>query len=173
MKKKYLALFCACLMALSLTACGGGTLEVPETGTPEATKAPESVKPTGYTVMLNGTELFIGLDMKTVYDKIGETAKISETGSCKYEGTEKEYKFAHVTVTAIIEGDVERIFSISFEDDLISTKEGVAIGDPVSKITVKYGAPETEGSYIYKKDNMFVMFTVKNDEVATVLYTEP
>ncbi len=172
MKKKFLALVCAGLMALSFAACGDSTLVVDD---PEPTEAPagnNAIKPTGYAIKLNDVDLFIGQNMKAVYDKIGETAQISESGSCKYDGIDKEYKFAHVTVTAIIEGAVERVFAISFDDDLIATTEGVRIGDPASAISVKYGAPQSEGSYVYKKDGMYIQFTVKNDEVATILYTE-
>ncbi len=173
MKKRLLTLLFAGVMALSFTACGDDKLVVDT-----ISKAPEqtenttgnTIKPSGYVVKINNVELFIGQNMKGVYDKIGETASIRESGSCKYDGTEKEYKFAHLTVTAIIEGDVERIFTISLDDDMVATEEGVRIGDSVSLVSVKYGA--STGGYSYKKDNMSLSFTIKNDEVTDILYAE-
>lgn len=178
MRKKILTVLLAVTIVAGFTACGSDDddiLKVSYDSTSvNETKdnlEDETIKTTGYTINVGGVDLFMGLDMKKVVDKISEKATTRVSGSCKYDGDEIEYKYNGVTVTALIEGDVEKVYSITLDNDLVKTKEGINIGASISAVVATYGEPEESGVYKYKKDDMVLMFLAENDEVASIIYT--
>ena len=64
------------------------------------------------------------------------------------------------------------ISTIIFKDDVITTTEGVGIGDSVDKVMEVYGedGSNEDGMLVFEKDGMKLCFIIQDDTVASVEY---
>lgn len=105
-------------------------------------------------------------------EKYGEEIEYSEIASCAFEGLDKTYKYDHYEITTFPDGDKDKIFSIYFLDENVSTKEGVKISDSYDDMVQAYGTSYTqEGNvYTYIKGKTKLEFIVENDVITSIEY---
>ena len=106
-------------------------------------------------------------------DIFGEELTYSEVPSCAGQGTDKVYNYGSYEITAYQDGDQEKIYSVYFIDDQITTTEGVKISDDSSVMFEKYGDnyEQTGNQYTYTSGNVELSFIVENDFVTSITYT--
>ena len=70
-------------------------------------------------------------------------------------------------------GQGEKIYSVYFIDDQITTTEGVKISDDKSVMLEKYGESyeQTGNQYTYKSGNVLLAFIIENDFITSITYS--
>lgn len=184
--KKLIAMILALTMVLCLTACGGEE-EAPADQTiggsvTEATKGAEQTEaPTeGEAEVVPGGAVFAftyeGVDIIPAepFDasKLPEAVSVYEVPSCALEGTDNVYNYETFEVTAYDEGDGEFVYSIYFIDPNLTTNEGLALGDDLTKAVDLYGESyeEVDGEYVYTNANTQLRLIVENEVVVSIEY---
>ena len=106
-------------------------------------------------------------------DIFGEEVTYSEVPSCAGQGTDKVYNYGSYEITAYQDGDQEKIYSVYFIDDQITTTEGVKKSDDSSVMFEKYGDnyEQTGNQYTYTSGNVELSFIVENDFIRSITYT--
>lgn len=106
-------------------------------------------------------------------DIFGQEQSYSEVPSCAGQGTDKVYNYGSYEITAYQEGNEEKIYSVYFIDDQISTTEGVKISDDSSVMFEKYGDnyEQTGNQYKYTSGSVELSFIVENDFITSITYT--
>ena len=103
---------------------------------------------------------------------LGESLEISEVPSCAFDGNDMVYNYGMFELTAYIDGDEERVYSIYFIDPNLPTTEGLCLGDTVEKMTSLYGENyEMIGtSYDYTRGDTVLSIVTQNDTVVGIEY---
>lgn len=103
---------------------------------------------------------------------LGEYSGVSEVPSCAFDGNDRVYNYELFELTAYIDGEEERIYSIYFIDPNLPTTEGLCLGDAVEDMKTLYGENyETEGnSYEYTRENTVLSIVTQNDVVVGIEY---
>ncbi len=103
----------------------------------------------------------------------GQEQSYSEVPSCAGQGTDKVYNYGSYEITAYQDGEEEKIYSVYFIDDQITTTEGVKISDDKSVMLEKYGESyeQTGNQYTYKSGNVLLAFIVENDFITSITYS--
>ena len=104
---------------------------------------------------------------------LGEEKNYSEIASCAFEGLDKTYTYENYEITTFPDGDKDKVYTIYFLNDQISTTEGVKISDDKEKMISTYGEEyETQGNqYKYKKGKTNIEFIVENDVITSIQYS--
>lgn len=97
---------------------------------------------------------------------------LSEVPSCAFDGNDNVYNYELFELTAYIEEDGERVYSIYFIDPNLPTTEGLCLGDTADAMKSLYGEGyEAEGTAcIYTRGNTLLSIIVENDIVKGIEY---
>lgn len=143
-----------------------GTEQEPEESAQGSKKEDEGV----FGFLYDGVTLIPG----EVFDSslLKEYTQVSEVPSCAFEENDREYNYGDFALTAYIDGETERVYSIYFMDPNLPTTEGLCLGDDVERMKSLYGEDcETEGnSYVYTRGDTLLSFIVQNDIVTVIEY---
>ena len=151
--KKTINIFIAIFIIILLTTgCG-------------ETKNKESNENTTYTFSYNSKNLVLGEEFKK--EEIGEPLDYSEVASCAFEGLDKTYTYEHFELTTFPDGDKDKIYSIYFLDNEITTNEGIKIGDTKEDLISKYG----DNLYAYKIDKTSLKFIIEDNSIISIEYS--
>lgn len=190
MKTSKYAIFCAAALLL-LTACGGsdsgasgGAVTENSTaavqaeggasgetgnasggGTDSASNADTAAKSDGYTFASGNAVVVIDAEAAPILSALGEADSYYEAASCAFEGLDKYYTYSSFEVdTYPDENGVDRISAVLLKDDLVSTAEGVSIGDSAEAVAAAYGQGDADSaSAVYEKGGMKLMFIFDGD----------
>lgn len=191
MKKYVAAILLAALTVSSLTACGGNdevkTIEKKNdvavdnssdnSGEEADNNADASVD--GFVFEAEGVSGTVALtpdmDMADVLDDLGEAGSYYEAASCAFQGLDKMYTYNHFEVDTYPDGDVDRISAIVLLDDMITTPEGVYVGQSQADMEAAYGTDYevVAGAYVYTKGNSQLVFVLSGDSIASIEYKSP
>lgn len=159
MKKILFLLLCV----LCLTACGG-----------ENAKEKQKVVDdrVGYSLTIEDYKIMVGDDFSSIKGELGENYEFQEVPSCAFEGMDKIYTFSDYEIYNYIDGDVEKIYTITLLNDNISTAEGVKIGSTIDDVVSKYGVDYKDaiGAYTYAKGKTLLTFIFDNNSVISIEY---
>ncbi len=163
--KKLLLIPLTLMTVLALTACGE---EAPEENNNVATDTTES-----FSFTYNNTKLVPGEEAQAAIKAIGETYEYFESPSCAYVGMDRCYTFPDFTVYTYEDAEgVEHILQIVLTTDIVSTEEGISIGDTSDKVLSVYSTDhlDSNGSYAFSKGKTNLCFITKGTEVTSIQY---
>ena len=185
--KKLLALTAAALLILGLAACNetAGSNTVPqitvgnsqnditnpkETAPHETSTATEPVEEDVFTFLFNE----VALVPNAAFDAslLPAPASTYVVPSCALEGTDNVYNYEAFEVTAYNEGKGEFIYSIYFIDPNLTTPEGLAIGDDLTKAVSIYGEGFTQAdtSVVYTRGQTQLILILQEDIIISIEY---
>ena len=157
----WVALACVSLLvAMLLCGCGGNNTE-------------SNGSSKGYVFTLKDLDLYIGqsLDIMGAY---GTPVGYDESEACGgIAGKDCVYVYSGVTIkTTPAEGGQNVICMIELTDDSYKTNQGVTIGSTADEVKDKMGDPgtETDTALTYVKDNMKLVFILRNGLVTNIQY---
>ena len=109
-----------------------------------------------------------------VFDRsaLPEYSDVAEVPSCAFDGNDNVYNYEMFELTAYIEADGERVYSIYFIDPNLPTTEGLCLGDPVDDMKALYGEDYTMNgtAYVYTRGSTLLSIVTKNDIVVGIEY---
>ena len=119
----------------------------------------------------NGKEIPLGAEYASL--NLGEANDYYEVQSCAFDGMDKIYTFDHYEVHTYPEADTDKVLTVYFLDDQVSTTEGVKIGDSLDVMTENYGSDyeQLDTQYTYSKGQTQLKFIVENNVITSIEYT--
>ena len=167
MKKMIAAALCL-LLCSSMLAC---TSE----DAPQETQGKEIEYQSGYLFSYKGEDISVGDEAAPVLQILGEASnKIVQTGCANFDGMkETVYFYSSFQVIAHEMNGKEIITTIYLEDDSITTKEGICIGDSAEKVLSTYGTKDSasaENNLIFTKGDMTLQFIIEDSSVTAITY---
>ena len=125
---------------------------------------------------LNLTVSYLGVDVtpgvEFSSENIPEEGEYSQIPSCAFQGTDNVVIYSHVEITSAQIDGSERVYSVYFLDDEISTPEGVKITDARADVIDAYG-DDFEGNdnkITYVDGKVELSFLIENDVVTSIEY---
>ena len=103
---------------------------------------------------------------------LGEPNDYYEVQSCAFDGMDKIYTFDNYEVHTYPDNGTDKVLSIYFLNDQVSTTEGVKIGDSLSSMLEVYGDgyEQLDTQYTYSKGLTQLRFIVENDVITSIEY---
>ena len=135
--------------------------EIQETSTPA-----EDV----YTFKSGETIIPLGAEYSSL--NLGEAKDYYEVQSCAFDGMDKIYTFDHYEVHTYPDAGTDKVLSVYFLDDQVTTTDGVKIGDSIDTMTEKYGSDydQLDTQYTYSKGQTQLKFIVENNIITSIEY---
>ncbi|NLY17697.1 MAG: hypothetical protein GX045_01795 [Clostridiaceae bacterium] len=120
----------------------------------------------------NGVEIAIGAKAAPITEALGEPIHYFEAQSCAFEGMDRIYTYAGFDLQTYTKNDEEYVFSISFLDDTVTTREGIAISDSLDDVIEAYGQDyeNSFNQYSYTDNNYKLSFIIEDNEVVSIEY---
>lgn len=112
------------LILLCLSGCGA----------PEGPETQEN-----FTFTYSGVEITLHGDAAPVLAALGEPKSYTEEASCAFEGLDKTYYYGPFYLTTYPMEDKDRVYTLWFADDTVSTAEGIRIGSTQAQVEQAYG----------------------------------
>lgn len=145
------------LLLLCLAGCGtGGTTQ----------------EETGFSFTYKEIQIPLAGDAALVVAALGEPKGYTEEASCAFDGLDKTYYYGsfYLTTCPMEEGD--RVYSLWFADDTVSTEEGVRIGSSRADVEQAYGAEYFNGvnAFVVTRGNTKLTVVLTDGAVSSVLY---
>ncbi len=182
MKKLYCILL---ISAFCLVGCGNPDSSDPSTSATESDTSIESSTSETQTTITssssgfsftapNGTEISMHQEASGVLSKLGEPKSYLEAPSCAFQdGIDKIYSYQSFTLTSYEKDGKDFIYDVYFNDDTVTTKEGIYIGCMIDKVKETYGEDykEESGMYTYTKEGTRLMFLTQENIVTSIEYS--
>ena len=177
--KRILAVLLALLMMFTLAGCGEDEDETNAEETAAAGDAEEeteeeteaALEGAGYVFVYNDVNVIIDAEAADIIEALGDYKSYYEATSCALDGLDKIYTYDSFEIDTYPTDDVDYISAVILKDDLVSTAEGVCIGDSLNDVTAAYGeGTEDSGYLIYEKDDMKLCFIISDDVVTSIEY---
>lgn len=160
MKKNILIILLAAI--LLMVGCGGND-------GPSRKETPEE----GFIFEYNGVEIPLHAKAAPIIEDLGEAKDYFEAESCAFQGLDKTYYYSGFELTTYPKDkDTDCISVIYFNDDSVSTKEGIYIGSSEADVVEAYGNEYEggEGSYSYTRGDNSLMFIIEDGIVTSITY---
>ncbi|PKM90716.1 MAG: hypothetical protein CVU85_00145 [Firmicutes bacterium HGW-Firmicutes-10] len=134
------------------------------------TQNPEPTQ--NYTFQIKGLEITMGETAIDFLVKTGNPLNQYSAPSCAFDGDDTVYDFGSYQITTYVKNGKEIFTGVYLLDDSVSTKEGVKIGSPLSKMLSTYGDDyqENYGAYTYSLGLTDLSFVVINDVITSISY---
>lgn len=155
--------------ALLLSACGAGTKvidgevnsqtitntsqESSKSGDTDVANSDEYGGYEGFVLTYNGVDIHPGETTEEALAALGEPDSSFEAASCAFEGMTYYYSYTGFEFDTYKVDDVDCVCTIVITSDLVSTPEGITIGDDLNKLDKVYGEDfEVNGmTRVYRK----------------------
>lgn len=162
MKRLICVIFVLCL-TLSLGACGDGDPSGDQQTTPAVSE--------GVVFQYGQTEIAMHAEAEPILSALGEPKRYTEEASCAFEGLDKTYFYGSFYLQTYPDGEKDRVFSLWFADDSVSTAEGVYIGADQSAVEAAYGAGSFNGTgYVVEKGDSRLTILLTDGKVSSIVY---
>lgn len=177
-----------CILLISvfcLSGCGNNNSSPETSTTPTETSIQETsssesqttaeASALGFTFLAgNGIEIYMHQEAAGVLAQLGEPKSYLEAPSCAFQdGVDKIYSYQSFTLTSYEKDGKDLIYDIYFNDDTITTKEGIYIGCSIDEVKKTYGEDykEDSGMYTYTQDGTRLMFLTQDNIVTSIEYS--
>lgn len=136
---------------------------------------PTSANETGkskYYFEYNGVDVEVDAAAAPITEALGEPIHYFEAQSCAFEGMDKVYTYSGFDLQTYTKNNNDYVFSISFLDDTVTTKEGIGLSATLEDVTKVYGNDYeiSFNQYNYIEDNCKLSFIIEDDEVVSIEY---
>lgn len=171
--KRVLFVLLALTLLFSFAACGEvKVIDKGPSGGGTGVPADPAGSTAGYLFKTDSFTVAVDEAMSTVLADLGEPKQYYEAASCAFDGLDKMYTYEHFEVDSYPAPDGDRVQSVCLMDDLVSTAEGLRIGDSRDRVTELYGSDcEVVGTEsVYSKGGMKLKIMIENDAVTFITY---
>ena len=124
----------------------------------------------------NGVSVTVNIDSKTVIDALGEFA-YDEKPWCAGQGVSKYYTYNGgsivITTAPLVKEKIDAVYTITLNDDSVSTVEGIYVGNTAEQVKAAYGTPVLDnGTTIqYEKGSSLLAFMFDEDgKIVSIVY---
>lgn len=173
MKKRIFTIVAALAIAsFSLAGCGAGEEKNTTTASKDSNVTSNEAK--GYVFEADGVKVGMDMEAAPIVKALGDPASYFEAASCAFEGLDKMYGYGSYEVDTYELDGKDYISGVIFKDDMISTPEGVSIGNTKDDMVKAYGEGFTneQGMLVYEKEGTKLKFVLdENNEITSITYS--
>lgn len=126
----------------------------------------------GFSCIIDGVTARPNTPAADVIAALGDGYELFEAPSCAFQGTDRVYTYSSVIIRTYPMSDVDYISAIEFRNDMLSTREGIFIGNSEDEIRAAYGEPDNvlSGGIEYTKDDVTLSFIIRDGVVEGISY---
>lgn len=149
-----------------------GNTDAKTDDTKQDTKAEVDVEAT-YSFASNGVVFTVDMLAADIIAALGEPTSYFEAPSCAFNGLDKTYSYPDFQIETYEGEGGDRISTIILVSDLVSTREGVCIGDDASVLADKYPAATAEEDTMvkYEKNGVCLLFILEDGVISSIQYS--
>ena len=129
-----------------------------------------------FVFIYNNTVIYLGEYIEHILTELEPATEYYEYDSCSFEGIAKIYSYSGFEISTYLKNktDRDRVYSVNFYDDSVSTVEGIRIGQTYNDMIKSYGTgykmiPEI-GLYMYIKNGTVLSFKIEDNIIAAISY---
>ncbi len=131
-----------------------------------------------FSVTVNGTVITMDAEAQPILDALGKPINMSEAAGCATADKIRTYDYSSFDLQTYLTDDGYRIYGMWFNNDTVSTAEGIHIGSTTQEVEDAYGNVEKDagcGDYNYatcivKKGEEQLYIFLENDRVDSIQY---
>jgi hypothetical protein len=124
--------------------------------------------------LYNGVTFELGQSVSDIVEQLEQAKDFYSSASCAFEGDEKIYVYEGFEITTYMRdaNDIDRLYSVTFLDDSVATREGVRIGQSYEEMIAAYGADfeEVPGRYLYISKGIVLSFSFEDEIISSIMY---
>ncbi|MCL2404071.1 MAG: hypothetical protein FWC92_00855 [Defluviitaleaceae bacterium] len=126
----------------------------------------------GFTLIYNSVTIQMDQDMAYLLTLLGEPLGIFEAPSCAFDGIDRIFGFPGIQIHTYPDGDLDRVHTISFLDDSITTSEGITLGNSLDDVLAAYGSnyEQDTNMFTFTIDRTTLSFFIEDDMVTGIIY---
>jgi len=128
--------------------------------------------PEEYSLTCRDARITMKAPASPVLEVLGEPVRYTEETSCAFDGLDKTYYYGSFYLTTYPDVDGDRISSLWFADDTMTTAEGIAIGNTRDEVERVYGREAFNGAnaFILKQGESTLTVILTEDKVSGIRY---
>lgn len=124
------------------------------------------------TVMRQDIPIALNAPAEPVLKALGAPFGYGESKSGVYAGVEKTYAFSGLRVKTFQSSDGERILGVMITDSAMQIPDGIAVGDPASRVTERFGADAIENNCcVVNRSREQMVVLLEHNVVTAIQYT--
>jgi len=126
----------------------------------------------GFALQYRGIFIEMDQNMDYVLAQLGEPLGVFEAPSCAFDGIDRIFGFPGIQIHTYPDGDLDRVHTISFLDDSLSTTNGIFLGSSWDDVVAIYGNDYVQdvAMFTYTIDRTTLSFFVEGDVVMGIIY---
>ncbi|MCL2378220.1 MAG: hypothetical protein FWC77_03745 [Defluviitaleaceae bacterium] len=126
----------------------------------------------GFALVYNDVTIQMDDDISYLLPMLGEPLGIFEAPSCAFDGIDRIFGFRGIQIHTYPDGDLDRVHTISFINDSITTMAGITLGHSRSDVLAAYGNDyeQDTGMFVFTDNGTTLSFFIEDDEVAGIIY---
>ncbi len=126
----------------------------------------------GFSFEYGKTVIPMNVDAAPIVKALGDPVEYFEAASCAFQGLDKQYYYQSFELGTYPQGGRDFVSYVNFQDDTVSTAQGIYLGSSLEELLAAYGEDYTqEGTaYVYKKGESKLTFLVEEDTVVQITY---
>ena len=123
----------------------------------------------------NDVYIRLGEYLENVLIELDSAIDYYEYNSCSFEGDAKIYFYNNFDISTYLKSktDKDRIYSITLNDDTVSTVEGISIGQTYYDMISIYGNGYSVipgGTYRYERGSTYLALTIQEGSIISISY---
>jgi hypothetical protein len=134
-------------------------------------------KTDGFTFIYKDVNIYLDEHTERILGELEPAIDYHEENSCSFDGLAKIYFYNGFEIATYLKDktDNDRVYSITFNDDSVSTVEGICIGQTLDDVISAYGTEykELQGVYTvyrYVKSGTLLSFSIEDGVIVSILY---
>ncbi|MBQ8345725.1 MAG: hypothetical protein IJY42_05630 [Clostridia bacterium] len=123
-----------------------------------------------YSLSYKNTTLSLGANADPVVASLGTPVSTTEIGDCGGKGAQVKYVYADLTLYVLKAEDGNTIDAFALNHDMVSTDQGVSIGDEKDHVLEHYGEPtgQSANKLEYQDGNRYLIFDLEEKQVVSI-----
>jgi len=132
----------------------------------------ESQDNLGFALLYRGTLIEMDQGMDYLLAELGEPLGVFEAPSCAFDGIDRIFGFPGIQIHTYPDGELDRVHTISFLDDSLSTVNGIFLGSSWDDVVAAYGSGYVQDitMFTYTIGRTTLSFFVEGDMVTGIIY---
>jgi len=128
--------------------------------------------PDGFYFVFRGNTVRLDADIDDVLAALGTPQSTFDLPSCAFEGIDRFFLFPGMQLQTYPIGGRDRVHTIMFTDDSVTTVNGIYLGSTLDQVFAAYGHEYdySYGMYTFTRGKTMLRFNVNDSEVQTILY---
>ena len=141
-RRVFFPIACSCLL---LSACQECREQAPSIPTPPGQFGEQDL-----VFMVNGRSFALNSDVQVLLRELGPEYRLTEAPSCVYDGTDKSFEYASISLYTYPLGGTDLIDEIILTGPEFQTPKGLRVGNTLQQAVESYGANyRNDGGIIY------------------------